>query len=317
MARCAAPACPWAGRWSPRCTEPRRGCRALPPPLCRRPPRRRRPPPAAPDRRCTARRPDAALHRARRQRGQHRPPGDEQAHAGVGDEVFRAAPRAAPGSSGTESAAGGEHRQDRHDHLRRAVEKQGPTGDLRTPPRGGASGEPGRRCARPALGVAHALPGRSRPPARQASPSHLATAKISCRRASGGASSSATSFHSRRTCWRSPARSSGSSRQAQGRSLGGGAEQSLDVARQPQCRGGVEEAGGIGDLDREPARDLGTGHLEIEAARGDGELDRREAQAGKLHGLERRVLQRQHDLEERLPRQRAVAPQAGEQALEQ
>ncbi|GAA2469650.1 hypothetical protein GCM10010198_15140 [Nocardia seriolae] len=71
--------------------------------------------------------------------------------------------------------------------------------------------------------------------------------------------------------------------------------------------GGVEQVGGVGQHHRQPsgltgqAALLGQRPLQVELGDVDLELVRRDGEAGQLHGAVRHLLERQHDLEQRMP----------------
>ncbi len=94
-------------------------------------------------------------------------------------------------------------------------------------------------------------------------------------------------------------------------------EQAEEVIRQPARRGGVEEVGGVVEHRRRALRaGAQHGQGEVEARSAGVDLQRRQLQAGQRRHRQRRVLQREGDLEEGVVRQGALGPHRLHQALE-
>ncbi len=93
-------------------------------------------------------------------------------------------------------------------------------------------------------------------------------------------------------------------------------EQHAEMAGQPGGGRGVEELGAVDELAGQPLVRFEPGEREVELRRPLLELDRRQGEAGQAQGLERRVLEDHHDLEERRAAGVAHRLQGVDQALE-
>ena len=94
------------------------------------------------------------------------------------------------------------------------------------------------------------------------------------------------------------------------------AEHALEVGREAPDRRRVEQLAAVAKDGERGVAGRPDGQLQVEPHGGGRQVKRRERQAGEVDAADRRVLHREHDLEERVDRQVALWPQLFDQVLE-